>query len=473
MVVSATTITVAVPSIMDQFGMSQQQVQWLVTGFLASMTSSMLSLAWLVDAFGQRLTFVVGFFVFIVASLLGGFAPSAEAMTVARVIQGAAAGVVQPLAIIVIFQVFPPRQRGLGMGIYGMGVLLGPAIGPTVGGVLVDAWSWRGVFFLTLPFCGLGVLLGLLFLPARLAKRPSRAFDWNGLLLLVTALVSLLWSFANGDRLGWSSPLILGLLTLATTSSLAFVAWELRSRRPMLNLQVFLSRDMVLGAVLMFAHGASLYGTTYLIPLFMQHVQGVSATGAGAVLVPAGLLMALTFPFGGYLGDHVPPRFPAVIALVCLAVSAYLLTLADAETSFWWMAAWVALGRLGLGILNPPLTIGALRSLPDELLAHGSGALSFARQLGATFGVNLLAVLLAHRIAFHTDALRVTQADVGWGIHQQAQALGFHDTFLILSLVLALGLVPAWLIGQTAKGNKRQQAVSGQQLRRDTRRRKK
>lgn len=456
MLLSATIITVAIPSIMVDFSMSQGEVQWLVTGFLAAMTASMLSLDWLLESLGQRATFVGGFALFIAASLLGGLAPSGDWLIAARVLQGAMAGVVQPLAMIIIFQVFPPGERGLGMGIYGMGVLLGPAIGPVVGGVLVDTWSWRAVFLVILPFCVAGMIMGLRFLPTREIEKPRRAFDWLGLALLVAALTSLLWAFANGPRLGWSTPLILGLLGCGSLAGFAFVRWELYHSKPMLNLQVFRSKEMVCGSLLSFAHGMVLYGTTYLIPLFMQDIQGLSATDAGMVLIPAGLAMAAVFPLGGYLSDRLPPRISAVAAVLCLSLSSLLLMQADRDTGFWLLACWIVLGRVGLGLLNPPVVTGSLRSLPGELLTHGSGALSFCRQLGTAFGVNLLVVILAQRTGFHSRLLSQEQSasetellmQATRQIELQAHALSFQDSFLVLGLVLLLALVPAWLMGK-------------------------
>src|SRR3546814_135110 len=152
-ILTATIVNVALPDIMGAFGMGQDKAQLLSTGFLAAMTGTMLLNAWMVEAFGQRATFMLAVTVFIVASVIGGLAPAEGVLILARVLQGGAAGILQPLAMQVIFQVFPPEKRGSAMGIYGIGVVLAPALGPTLGGIMVDSFSWRYVFFMSVPFC--------------------------------------------------------------------------------------------------------------------------------------------------------------------------------------------------------------------------------------------------------------------------------------------------------------------------------
>lgn len=464
MLLSATSITVAIPAVTDDLLMNPSEAQWLVTGFLAAMTAAMLTLAWLVDTLGERTTFMGALVVFTGACVIGGFAHNGELLIFARVLQGATAGIIQPLAMVVIFRVFQPNERGKGVGIYGLGALVGPAIGPVVGGLLIDAYSWRAVFFAMIPICSLAVIMGLLFLPKLSVARARGTFDWVGFALLLAALVSLLWAFSNSKRLGWSSMPILVLISLALIAAVSFIMWELYSRKPLLNLQVYRSADFVFGSILSFINGAVLFGTTYLIPLFMQNIQGFSATDSGLVLLPAGLAMAAIFLVSGYLSDLFPVRVPTIAAILCLVLSSFLMMLADANTAFWLVAFWILLGRIGLGIMNPPVVAGSLRPLPMDLLAHGSGALSFARQLGAAFGVNMLAVVLEQRTDFHAvaianeaqfnaayDTVPLQMEVVSREVFLRAHTLAFQDSFFVLGLILTVTLIPAWFMGNTAK----------------------
>lgn len=475
MTLATTIVNVAIPDVMTAFGMAQSQAQWLSTGFLAAMTACMLLSAWALSAFGMRAAFIGAMVVFILAATAGGLSISSDMVIVSRVLQGAMAGVIQPLAMTVIFQVFPPRQRGLGMGIYGFGVILGPAVGPVLGGLLVDWYSWRAVFFLPLPTCALGIAFACLFAPGRedAGRRPS--FDGRGFALLVAFLVALLWATSNGQRLGWSSPLILTLLGVAGAALAGFIAWQLRAREPLINVRMFRIPGFAAGSVVGFCFGAALFGTTYLIPLFAQEIQQFTAAESGFLLMPAGLFMAATFPLAGHLSDRLRPDVPIGAGLVLIAVSCFALGAAVATTAFWVLAGWIILGRVGMGLGLPAINTGSLRSLDFSLVSQGAGAVNFSRQLGGALGVNALSVLLDRRTWFHTgggDGRAAVEAMLpgpvpgawpGFAADQLEPATmrlfielaylegytrGFQDSFFALGVVFLLALLPAWLMGR-------------------------
>ncbi len=483
MTLATTIVNVAIPDIMGAFGIPQSKAQWLSTGYLAAMTACMLANAWALHAFGMRAAYVGAMSIFILVSVLGALSPTEDLVILSRVAQGAMAGIIQPLAMTVIFRVFPPHQRGLGMGIYGLGVVLGPAVGPAIGGVLVDWFSWRAVFYMPIPTCILGMVCALFFTTGR--EDDTRvAFDWLGFGLLCASLTSLLWALSNGQRYGWESLLIQGTLMLAVVTAMAFVVWQLRSRNPLLNLRIFAVPGFAAGCVVGFAYGAGLFGTTYLIPLFVQEIQGFTATNAGLLLMPAGLAMALSFPVAGALSDRLPPQVPIGIGLVIVAWSTWMLGLADSYTSFWVMALWVLVGRVGMGLGLPSINSGSLKTLDMEQVSQGAGAINFSRQLGGALGVNLLSVLLDRRTQFHADMLTETQtADnpvtrdwmtrmepylsaagvgedarnaetfrlLGEVVYREAYTLGFQDSYLALAVFFLIALVPAWIMGRYAK----------------------
>ncbi|MGD9521097.1 MAG: DHA2 family efflux MFS transporter permease subunit, partial [Tepidiphilus sp.] len=280
-VLSSTIVNVALPDIMGAFGIGQDQAQWMSTGFLAAMTASMLVNAWLNDAIGIRATFVGSMALFAAASVLGGLAPNENVLTFARVAQGIAAGIIQPLAMIMIFRVFPPEERGTAMGIYGIGVVLAPAVGPVLGGWLIDNYDWRYVFYMGLPTSFLGMLLGTIFLPTRLSGGKRRRFDSFGFVLLAAFLVTSLYALANGQREGWNSDIIVGTGALSLALFLSFIVWLARRAEPLVSLRVFAFRRYSAASLVAFLYGAGLYGSTYLIPLFLQTVQGYTPTRSG------------------------------------------------------------------------------------------------------------------------------------------------------------------------------------------------
>jgi len=484
MVLASTIVNVAIPSIMGTFGIGQTQAQWLSTGFLAAMTAAMLCNAWAVATFGARSVYISALSTFAVAGILGGLAPNETVLIFSRVVQGAAAGVIQPLSMIIIFQVFPPHRRGSGMGIFGLGVVLGPALGPVIGGVLVDAFSWRAVFYLVLPACFAGIAMGYFFLPDRDPNAHRPRFDLLGFGLLVSTLTILLWTLSNGQRYGWDSNLIVAMLVLGAAAGAGFVLRQLRAAEPLLDVRVYGSYGFVLGSVIAFALGAALFGSTYLIPLFVQEIQGLTPTAAGTLLLPAGLVMAFMAPVAGRLSDRDGVHLPIMAGFTILALSLFLTAQADARTGFWLLLFWIVLGRIGLALIMPSITTGTMRFLDMTLLPQGSGALNFTRQLGGAFGVNMISVGLDRRIEFQLAALKDEVTGAGAStrellrgieailvrvgvpdgqrtglaldfldrmIYLQGYTKGFQDSFFLLGVLFSLVLVPAWLLGRATR----------------------
>lgn len=480
-VLTTTSVNVAIPDIMGAFGIGQDRAQWLSTGTLAAMTVGMLLNAWMMTSFGQRRTFIGALCIFVASLVLAGASPNESVLIFCRIVQGAVAGLLQPLSMYTLFRVFPPEQRGTAMGFFGVSVILGPALGPTLGGVMIDHFNWRYIFYVAVPVSAVAILLGNLFLPEREDEGARLRFDWLGFLLLVTALACLLTGLSNGQREGWHSDIILSLFAVALLAAAGFVAWELRAPQPLVNLKVLANSQFTGAAVVSLLFGVGLFGSTYLVPLFVQTVQHLTPYAAGLMLMPAGLIMGVLMPMAGYLSDRLPARSLIIAGLLCFAVSSWWLAGVDANMSFWAIAWAVVLSRIGLSLIKPALNVAALRSLRPELLGQGAGMINFSRQLGGAFGVNVLSVILDRRTFFHSDTLISLQtaansatadllrqveallaqigasADLqsagalhylGRVVYAQAYTMGFRDSFLIVAIIFALGLIPAWVMGR-------------------------
>ncbi|WP_198650400.1 DHA2 family efflux MFS transporter permease subunit [Saccharospirillum mangrovi] len=480
-ILTATIVNVALPDIMGALGMGQDQAQLLSTGFLAAMTGTMLVNAWMVDSFGQRFTYLASVALFTAASIVGGLAPTSGVLILARILQGAAAGVLQPLAMQTIFQVFPPEKRGSAMGIYAIGVVLAPALGPTLGGIMIDSFSWRYIFFMPLPFCVAGVFMGLLYMPGRMTDDAIKRFDWVGFGLMIAFLVFLLTALSNGSRDGWTSDIILIEFTLAVLAAAGFFIRELTAAAPLLNFQLFTHPVYAAAALISFIFGAGLFGSTFLVPLFVQTIQGYTPTLSGLLLMPAGLAMGVVFPIAGRLSDRVPAHITILAGLALFALSSILLANIDGGTSFWQLAWWTLIGRVGLGFIMPSLNAGALKALPLALVGQGTGAINFIRQLGSAFGVNLLTLYLSTRTqvyAHHLAAAQttansstteligqvsgvLTQAGLsgdaqaygamsflGQMVYVQSNIHGYRDSFMLVGLLFLLTMLPTLMLRQ-------------------------
>lgn len=477
---TATIVNVAIPDIMGALGMTMDEAQNLVSAFLAAGTVTMLMTAWCIRAFGIANTYVFCIAVFIASSVLGGIAATAEALFLARLLQGAASGVVTPLTMVLIAQVFPVSQRGMGMGLMGVGTVLAPALGPTIGGYLVDNLSWRWVFYVAIPFAAASLPFALALFPAREERGPRPPFDWAGLALCSAFLTALLVALTEAQSEGWHDGRVVIALAVGVVACVVWIVWETRAVHPLLDLRLFRNGRFASAAFVTFTVGAGLYGSTYVFPLFLQGVSRLIPTDAGLMMAPAGLAMAALFPLSGYLADRVSARSLVTVGLALVAWACWLMRDADAFTPLIDMVIWYTIGRLGMALIFPGLNAAAVNALPLELIPSGSGMINFLRQFGGALGVNALSFVLLERSAEHQlrametqtwdnsamlELMRLVQEQfahlglVGYQafelsftyvlavVNRQSDMLGYREGFIALAVVLALSILPTWTMG--------------------------
>ncbi|SHM85814.1 DHA2 family efflux MFS transporter permease subunit [Phytopseudomonas punonensis] len=430
MILASTSVNVALPAIMADFGIGRPLAQWLSTGFLAAMTSGLLLSAWAQARFGARATAQTGLAIFIVTSLLALTATAAWQLITLRVIQGLCAGIVQPLAMVLIFQVFAGGGRGAALGAYGLGVMIAPTLGPTIGGYLVDVFGWYAVFWLPLPMCLAAMLAGLFLMPSA-RERSTPFLDLWAFTLLNIGLFAALGALAEAQRFPWGQPRVWVTGLLGTLAILGF-AWRSRySAQPLLPLALWRHAGFRKASWVALTLGMGLYGTTYIIPLHVQAIEGYSAGWAGLLLLPTGIVMGVASFMGGRLSDRLSTSVLLVGGLLALAVSAFGLGWLQPGASFLVLCFWACIGRIGLGVLLPALTTGALDALNREQIAHGAGAITFVRQLGGAFGVNVLTFFLEWR---HRQE----------GGDFAAEVVAFQQSFWLMGAVFALTILAAW-----------------------------
>lgn len=448
-VLNATVVNVAIPPIMADFGMGQLAAQWLATGFMAAMTATMLASARVMERLGQRRTFEWSIWLFLGACVVAALSPNSGVMIGARILQGATAGIIQPLGLVLIFDVFEDRERGKALGLYGMGVVLAPALGPAIGGVLIDWFSWRAIYLVGIPF-GLMALWGARrYFPDGGMRGERVAFDWWGLFWLSASLALLLIGLSELTEAPRPAAVLLGGGLIALV---AFIRRIRTARAPLIDLAVLAYPRFALASVLAVVYGAGLYGSTYLIPLMAQSVQQYSPGLTGLVMMPAGLALTVIFPVAGRLADRMPAHRLILIGCAGFAAGIVGVALSGPATAFTTLAIWIAFGRMALGVMMPALNIDGLRGLPPELTHQGSGVINFARQLGGAFGVNLFALLLQWRVgAGLGDTIDLAHFFNRSDYPRQAlEALtsGFRETFIVLALLFVLAMVVAAMMGR-------------------------
>lgn len=449
-VMSSTIINVAIPDMSQHFTLGQERAQWVTSGFMAAMTVSMLTTPWLLARFGYRRTYVGCMWLLLAGGVAGGFAQHFPLVLAARVAEGLAAGVVQPIPAIIILRAFEPHEQGRASGIFGMGVVLAPALGPSIGGLLVDAFGWRSIFFMVVPFCLASFWMARRFVPVTapggVAANPqAAALDWHGLVLASSGTLCLL----NGlvELHGDTALTAIALLGAATSFLLLFVRLQRRllhrhghgaAAQPLMDFSLFHDRRFAMGSIVAFIYGIALFGSTYLFPVYMQMGLGLSASYVGTILLPAGLVLAVTIALVGRWSDRQPTHRLVSAGLALLALSFALMpTLGRVgpATTVPLLVSWAILGRIGLGFILPSLNTGAMRGLDKAHIPQGASTINFLRMLGGATGVSLCGMVLEWRLAAHGVQL---------GSRHAGHLAPFHETFLMLATTCALALLAAW-----------------------------
>lgn len=450
-VMSSTIINVAIPDLSHHFALGQSRAQWVTSGFMVASTVSMLTTPWLLTRYGYRRVYALCMWTLLFGGLGGGLANDYGLVLLARVAEGLAAGVVQPIPAIIILRAFAPGEQGRASGLFGIGVVMAPALGPSIGGVLVDWFGWRSIFFMVVPLAVVGLWLARRYVPNSApggvaADADSAGLDWLGLALASAATLMLLNGLVQLQNEGGLGAGI--LLGLAVAAAVAFVLWQRHlqgqaqhgARPALMNLQVFAHRNFAMGSLVAFTYGTALFGSTYLFPVYMQMALGLSPSYIGAALLPSGILLAITIGIVGRLADRYPVSRLVMLGLAMLALSFGMVFTVHPAQGLAWLWVWVILGRVGLGFILPSLNLGAMRGVPHALIPQGSSVINFIRMVGGAAGVSLCAIVLEWRLA-------AAGAQLGQG-PSEASLRAFNETFAGLAALTALALVAAWQLGQ-------------------------
>ncbi|HTL11736.1 MAG TPA: DHA2 family efflux MFS transporter permease subunit [Bdellovibrionota bacterium] len=470
-------VNVSLPAIMADFGSSLDDIEWVITGYMLSFATLMPLTAWFKDIVGHRILFAVSLAVFTAGSVLCGLAWNLPTLVLARVIQAFGGGAITPTGMAMISEEFPPHERAKALGYWGMGVIVGPAFGPTLGGILTNAFGWRSIFLVNLPIGIIGVILAFAVLykdkPGAEHRRP---FDIWGFAFLSLFLVASLLGLSKGEKEGWDSAYIFACGTLAVLGFSGFLVVE--SILPYRIVDINLFRIPVFSACMAVTvvRSIALFGGVFLLPIYLQQLRGLDEIDSGVLLLWGSLLIGVMMPISPKLMDRFGAKAVTIMGLIWVAAFMFMLRGIDVNTSIGDIIIATLVRGVGIGLVFTPVTAVALNSVPKRSAGAASSVMNLIQQVGGSVGIAMLATVLSHRVKFHmavfgsqispsspmfretfrrvaehahllgythAESARIAYRTIGMQVATSAEIAGFGDSFIFGTMIVLAGISAA------------------------------
>jgi len=482
-VLDGTIVNIALAKLETVFGVSTDEVQWVITGYMLVFGVMLAASGWLSDRFGQKTIFLLSLILFTVGSFLCSLSWNITSLIFFRVVQGAGGGLIQPVGMAIITREFPKEKRGLALGIWAISSSASISLGPTVGGWLIDNFSWHTIFDVNVPIGIVGVAASYLILRERRAEE-SREFDLIGFVSMSVFLMSLLLGLSDGNASwnadGWHSPFILGCFVLSGIALVVFLVTEFTTDHPLVDLSLFKNYDFTLSNIVLFLFGLGMFGSIFLQPLYLQEALGYTPLQAGLITLPMGLLVAMVSPLAGILTDRFGGKVPVALGLLLMAGSLYEYRFLSVLSEQAQILIPVYVRGIGMGLIFSPISAVAISEIPGHRMAQASGLINVLRQIGGSFGVAILSTLFTRRVIFHADTfgqamssssptfrevashlatfatqatggtladgLRRGQSLIVTYIEKQAFVAAIDDVFLVAAAVVGISIIPVLLL---------------------------
>ncbi len=427
-VLDTSIANVALPHIAGSLSAGQDESTWVLTSYLVSNAIILPISAWLATRLGRKRFYMSCVAVFGISSLLCGLAPSLPWLIFFRILQGLGGGGLAPSEQAILADTFEPAKRGMAFAVYGLAVVLAPAIGPTLGGYITDNFDWRWIFFINVPVAILSLVLSsrLVEDPPFLEEERKKKYpvDYIGLGLLALGLGCLQVVLDKGEREDWfSSPFIKTFTVVTVVSLVGAVVWEYFEDHPVIDLKLLKNRNFAIACVMMFALGMSLFGTTVLLPQLLQLLMGYTAQQAGMTLSFGGFVVLACMPMVGRMVSRVDPRYMIAFGFLVSSVGLYVTTGLDLQMDFKTASLLRACYSLGLPFLFVPISTMSYVGIPPEKNNNVSGMTNLARNIGGSVGISLVTTLLAQRAQHHQDSLRAKMTLFDPGFRSSADTL--------------------------------------------------
>ncbi len=481
-VLDATIVNVALPKLMSSFGVTVDRVEWVLTAYLLVFGVMLPISGWLADHIGYKLIFCIGLFLFTVSSFLCSLAWDFNMLIFFRVLQGAGSGILMPVGMAIITWEFPPEKRGLALAFWSMSASASVSLGPAIGGYLIDHFSWHTIFDVNVPVGVFGMAAALIILREHKADR-SRAFDLLGCLSLTAFLTSLLLALANGNSAwntgGWTSNYILTCFAISAVSLVVFLITEFSVQHPLIELNLFKNFNFAVCNIVGFLFGLGMFGSTFLLPIYLQNSLDYTPLQAGLVFLPVGILQGLVAPLAGWISDRFSPKWPTIFGVLLMAYTFYQFSSLSLYSERHEITFPLILRGIAMGVLFAPLMAMAISEISHQKMAQASGLINVIRQIGGSFGVAMFGTILTRRTIYHaaayggqanaySDTFKQTVMNLqSWAVHSagstfsqaaaqakaqigafiadQAFIQAIDDVFLLAGIIIVIGVIPLLL----------------------------
>lgn len=488
-VLDSTVVNTGLPAIMGTLGASINTAEWVLTGYMLAIASILPAAAWLSDRFGYKRIYFLSLLVFTFGSFMCGNSTSIEELIFWRVIEGLGCGAIMPVGMAIVSNVFPPEQRGTALGFWAIASAASVSFGPSIGGYLVDNLNWNYIFYVNVPV-GIIALFVTVVLQKEYKAETVQPFDIPGFITSGIFLPLFMYGLSevnsSTNTQGWNSPIVLGSMWISAIMFILFIYIELTVKYPLINLRIFKDRNFTLANVMMFIFGVGMFGSTFLIPLYLQNNLGYSALQAGMFFIPVGIIQGFCSPTAGALGQKINPKILIASGLILMALSFYLNIFLSFLTEKWYIMMSLYLRGIGMGILFTPLLTLSLANIRIDMMAQASSLTNIIRQMGGSFGVAIFSHVLTQRTSYHTQrysealnytgeiyhqtidklsafALQTTGATEGTAkslaeqlilerLDLEAYIGGINDDFYIAFIVTLLCLIPVFWLRKVKKG---------------------
>ena len=438
-VLDTSIVNVAIPSMQKEYGASLTDIEWVATAYTLCLGVIVPTSAWLGERLGLRRVYLISLLGFSAFSALCGMAGDLNSMIFFRILQAIPAGVIPVTCMTILYRMVPPRKLGIAMGMYGLGIVVAPGVGPTLGGYLVEYVNWRLIFYINVPIGVLGAIAALAVLPA-FPSTSSRRFDVLGFSCISAGLFALLLAVSEGQNWGWTSYPILLLLAGGINLLALFVIVELQRDQPLLDVRALTHPPFVNSLVLISILFIGLFAGFFYVPVFLQQGLGITAWNAGLVMLPAAVATVVVMPIAGRLYDRIGARWPAAIGLALDGVGTLLLTGLNADIPRPELAMWMVVRSAGIGLAMMPIMTSGLSSLPPTMTGSGSAFNTLFQRVSSALGLAALTALATTQTAQITADRTALISAQGANADQRILAMQQHGPAGLMPLWHQLGL---------------------------------